>query len=435
MSKPTIDWNLENIAARREQFYAASQKAFVPFAEPMIFQRGSGQYLWDTAGKRYTDLLAMNVCISAGHAHPGVTEAVREQAGELQHCTTMFYHPVPAQLAEELAQTLPDSEEWTFHFTNSGAEAIDLALLLSRSYTGNTDFLALQTSYHGATAGAMSLTGISGFRHPVVQVPGITFVPEPNQYRGIFGEGCAPYVDAVQRAIDLETCGQLAGMIIEPVQGYGGIVSMPDGYMRSAFERVRAHGGLCVSDEVQCGFGRTGEHFWGFEAHGVVPDIVVMAKGMGNGYPLGAVAVKKEIAEVMADKFLFHTYGANPVSCSAGRAVLAAFRDEGLQDNARVVGAALLKRLRGLQEKFEVIGDVRGRGLMLAIELVKDRETKEPDPETTMRVFEQAREQGLILSKSGPYRSVLRFVPPLCLALEDVEEVADGLERCFAAVG
>lgn len=431
MSLPEIDWDLSRIAARRERYYAASQKAFVPFAEPMIFQRGEGQYLWDAGGKRYIDLLAMNVCVSVGHAHPLVTEAVQAQASQLQHCTTMFYHPIPAQYAEELAATLPDSEEWTFHFTNSGTEAIDLALMLARSYTGNTDFLALQSAYHGATFGAQALTGISHFRHRVVQLPGVSFVPDPNQYRGQFGEGIDGYIDALDRAITMGTCGKLAGMIIEPVQGYGGIVSMPDGYMKAAFERVRAHGGLAIADEVQSGMGRTGEHLWAFEGHDVVPDVVVMAKGIGNGYPLGAVAVKKHIADVMAEKFLFHTYGANPVSCSAGRAVLQAMRDEGIQENAKVVGAALLKKLHQLQDKFEIIGDVRGKGLMLAIELVKDRTSKEPAPEETAIVFEAARAQGLILSKSGPYRSVLRFVPPLCLSMDDIEHIADGLERCF----
>ena len=219
------------------------------------------------------------------------------------------------------------------------------------------------------------------------------------------------------------------------MQGYGGIVPMPPGYLAGAFERVRTAGGVAIVDEVQSGFGRTGDHFWAFESDGVVPDIMVIAKGLGNGIPIGAVVAKREIAECMAEKFLFHTYGANPAACAAGRAVLRVIRDEGLQENARRVGAALKQRLIALQEKFPSIGDVRGRGLMLAIELVKNRRTREPDPETTARVFEESRRHRLVLSKSGPHRSVLRMVPPLCLSIDDLDAVADGLERSFAAAG
>ena len=428
------DWTTDGIVARRDKFYAASQRKFVPYETPLIFRRGKGQYLWDETGKKYIDLLGMNLCISVGHAHPAVVQAASEQVAQLTHCTTMFYHPVPAHLAEELTATMPGGEDWVVHFTNSGSEAIDLALLMARSSTGSTDMLALRSSYHGATFGAQALTGIAGFRHPVAQLGGVTFVPEPNQYRGVFGADVLPYLAEIDRAIASSTSGRLAGMIIEPVQGYGGIVPMPPGYLQGAFARVRAAGGCCIVDEVQSGFARTGDNFWAFEADGVVPDIVVMAKGMGNGIPLGAVVARRGIAECMADKFLFHTYGANPVACAVGRAVLRVIREENLQENARRVGAALAERLVALQQKYRVIGDVRGRGLMLAIECVKDRATREPDTETTARVFEATREEGLVVSKSGPYRSVLRMVPPLCLSMDDVPAVAERLDRSFATV-
>lgn len=426
------DWSTDAIVGRRNRYFAASQRKFVPYETPLIFRRGSMQYLWDEKDRKYTDLLGMNLCISVGHAHPEVVAAVQAQAAELTHCTTMFYHPVPAHFAEELAATMPAGHDWVVHFTNSGAEAIDLALVMARGFTGNADLLALQTAYHGATVGAQSVTGIAGFRHPMSQLSGVSFVPEPNQYRGIFGEGVEPYLDEIDRAIACSTTGKLAGMIVEPVQGYGGIVAMPPGYIKGAFERVRAAGGLGIVDEVQSGFARTGDHYWAFEADGVVPDIVVMAKGIGNGIPLGAVVARRHIAESMADKFLFHTYGANPVACAAGRAVLRIIRNEKLQANARHVGTALKERLVQLQNRYPVIGDVRGKGLMLAIELVKDRHTKEPDPATTAKVFEETRRQGIVVSKSGPHRSILRMVPPLCLSLDDVEPVADAMERSFA---
>jgi alanine-glyoxylate transaminase/(R)-3-amino-2-methylpropionate-pyruvate transaminase len=221
-------------------------------------------------------------------------------------------------------------------------------------------------------------------------------------------------------------------MLIESIQGYGGVIEMPEGYMRGAAERVRAAGGLLIADEVQTGFGRTGDHMWGFEADGVIPDIVVMAKGIGNGFPLGAVVVQKPVAEPMAERFLFHTYGANPTSCAAARAVLQVIKEEKTQENSRVVGAALLGQLKSLQSRHAAIGDVRGRGLMLAIEMVKDRKTKEPDKEKTSAVFERCREQGIILSKSGPNQSCLRMVPPMCLSLADVEKVAEALDTAFS---
>ena len=433
-SNLAIDWNESEIIRRRETFYAASQRAFVPYQTPQIFTRGSGQYLWGVDDRRFIDLLGMNVCVSVGHSHPVVAAAVAEQASTLQHCTTMFYHPVPAHYAEELTATLPEGFEWTVHFTNSGAEAIDLALLMARAYTGNVDVVALQTAYHGATFGAMSVTGINSFRHNVPQLGGVAFTSDPNMYRGAHGDNVEAYLDDVERTITSATSGKLAAMIVEPVQGYGGIVEMPPGYIKGAFERVRESGGLAIIDEVQSGAGRTGDSYWAFQQHDVVPDIVVMAKGIGNGYPIGAVVARRHVAESMAGKFCFHTYGASPTACAAGRAVLQVMRDEGLQENARQVGAALLERLVDLKRRYSMIGDVRGKGLMLAIELVKNRETREPHPDAVAKVFELARDHNLILSKSGPHKSVLRFVPPLCLSMEDVDYIADALDQSFASL-
>ncbi|WP_339853809.1 aspartate aminotransferase family protein [Roseovarius nubinhibens] len=426
------DWNFDSTAARRDQYYAASLTRFTPFRDPIVFKKGQGQYLWDTDGRKYTDLLGMNVCISVGHSHPRVVAAAMEQAQELTHCTTMFYHPTPAHLAEELAATMPKGHDWVVHLTNSGSEAIDLAMTMARTYTGNLDLLALRTAYHGPTAAAQSITGIAGWRHP--GMPGnVAFVPEPNQYRGIFGEGTAPYLDEITRTIQTATSGKLAGIFVESVQGYGGIIAMPPGYMSGAADRVRAAGGLYIADEVQSGFGRTGDHFWGFEADGVVPDIVVMAKGLGNGFPIGAVVAKKDVAAPMAEKFMFHTYGANPTSAAAARAVLAVMRDEGLQENAHKVGAKLLERLQDLKDKHSAIGDVRGKGLMLALEFVTDRDSKTPDKEMTAEVFEACRAEGIILSKSGPFQQCLRMVPPLCLSQEDVDHVTTSLDGALSA--
>jgi alanine-glyoxylate transaminase/(R)-3-amino-2-methylpropionate-pyruvate transaminase len=314
---------------------------------------------------------------------------------------------------------------------NSGAEAIDFALLLARSHSGNNDVISLANSYHGATFGAQSLTGISNFRHNVSLLNGIQFTSNPDQYRGAHGQGVQPYLDDLDRTIQYGTSGRLAGMFVEPVQGYGGIVPLPDGYLSGAFERVRAAGGLCIVDEVQSGFGRTGEGYWAFASQDVVPDIIVLAKGIGNGYPLGAVVAKRHVAEAMADKFYFNTYGANPVSCSAGRAVLRVIDQCNLIDNARDVGAALLQVLEKMQEKYDIIGDVRGRGLMMAAELVRDRDTREPAPDEMHELFQLTRQHGLVASKSGAHKNVLRICPPLCIQMEDVAFFEEAISRSF----
>lgn len=432
MAGQELDWTPEHIVKRRETYYAASQRAFVPYRTPQIFARGEGQYLWDEKGKKYIDLLAMNVCISVGHANPTVNSAVQEQMSQLQHCTTMFYHPVPAHFAEELAARMPKGHDWVVHFVNSGTEAVDLALVMAQMHTQNIDMLALRNAYHGATIGAQSLTGIGGFRHNIPLLGGIHHVANPDPYRGVFGDDTEAYLAEIDRTIQYSTSGKLAGLIVEPILGYGGIVEAPAGFLKAATEKVRAHGGVLIVDEVQSGFGRTGDSFWAFEAHGIVPEIIVMAKGIGNGFPLGAVVAQRHVAESLASKFSFHTYGASPVSCAAGRAVLQVIDEENLQENAAKVGAKLKNALVKLHQKHEIIGDIRGRGLMLAIELVKDRKTKVPATDITTDIFEKTREHGLVVSKSGANRNVLRMVPPLCLRENDIDAVADALEKCFA---
>jgi alanine-glyoxylate transaminase / (R)-3-amino-2-methylpropionate-pyruvate transaminase len=432
MAKLDTDWTTEAIVARREKYYAASQRAFVPYKTPTIFQRGEMQYLWDEKGRKYIDLLGMNVCVSVGHAHPKVTAAVTEQIKEMQHCTTMFYHPVPAHYAEELVARMPKGHDWVVHFTSSGTEAVDLALVMAQHSTGNIDMLALRNAYHGATIGAQSLTGISGFRHEMPLLGGIHHVANPDPYRGVFGADVQAYLDDIDNVIRYSTPGKLAGFICEPIQGYGGIVEVLPDYLKAVADQVRARGGIIIMDEVQSGFARTGDNYWAFEAHDIVPEIVVMAKGIGNGFPLGAVVAQRHVAEAMAGKYSFHTYGASPMACAAGRAVLQVIDEEGLQANAKKVGAKLKAVLQKLHQKHEIVGDVRGHGMMMAIELVTDRKTKAPASEATAAIFERTRDNGLVMSKSGANRNILRMVPPLCVQEDDVGAVEDALERSFA---
>ncbi|MDE0310305.1 MAG: aspartate aminotransferase family protein [Acidiferrobacterales bacterium] len=425
------DWTTSNVIDKRERYYAASQRKFQPYEKPLIIKRGSGQYLWDEHDNRYIDLLAMNVCVSVGHSHPEVNQAASDQASALSHCTTMYYHPVPAHYCEELAATMPPQYEWVVHLTNSGAEAVDLALMMARTYTGNKDIVALQGSYHGPTYGAQSVTGISGFRHDVALPGNVQFALTPHPYRGAFADDVEMYLDSLDGTIQFSTSARLAGMIIEPIQGYGGAIPIPARYIEGAAQRIRSAGGLLIIDEVQAGVGRTGKSFWSFDCLGVVPDIVVAAKGIGNGYPLAAVIARREFAEAMADKFLFHTYGSNPVSCAAGRAVLRIIERDRLQDNADKVGKLLLEGLKSVQRDYPVIGDVRGTGLLMAVELVKDPATKEPASDETAAVFENTRKYGLVTSKAAPHRNVLRLVPPMCLSEKDVPVIVDAMARSF----
>ena len=235
----------------------------------------------------------------------------------------------------------------------------------------------------------------------------------------------------MKSVIDYATSGRVAGFVAESIQGVGGAVVFPDGYLPRAYAHVRAAGGLCVADEVQAGFGRTGTHYWGFETQGVVPDIVTMAKGIGNGLPLGAVVTTPEIAEALRSRIHFNTFGGNPVVMAQARTVLEVIDDERLQENSRVVGGRFADGLRALMAKHPVIGDVRGRGLMLGVELVKDRATREPAKEATIRVFEEARNLGLLIGKGGYHGNVLRIKPPMCLTAADADFALEVLDACF----
>jgi alanine-glyoxylate transaminase/(R)-3-amino-2-methylpropionate-pyruvate transaminase len=292
--------------------------------------------------------------------------------------------------------------------------------------------LALRNAYHGATIGAQSLSGISGFRHDIPLLGGIHHMANPDPYRGIFCGDTGAYLAEIDRTIHYATSGKLAGFIVEPIQGYGGIVELPAGYLKAAAEKVRTRGGIVIADEIQSGFGRTGDNFWAFEGHGIVPEIVVMAKGIGNGFPLGAVVARRDVAESLSGKFFFNTYGASPMACAAGRAVLQVIGEEGLQANAKKVGALLRDVLDRLHHRYEIVGDVRGHGLMLAVELVCDRKSKAPATKETADIFERTRDNGLIMSKSGAARNILRMVPPMCISAEDVAQVEEALERSFA---
>jgi alanine-glyoxylate transaminase/(R)-3-amino-2-methylpropionate-pyruvate transaminase len=422
------------VLALRRQFL--NPAIFHYYKEPLMIVEGRGQWLFDEKGRRYLDGFGGIVTVSVGHCHPHVLAAVQAQNAALQHATTIYLHPNIALYARDLAAKMP-GELKVVYFVNSGSEANDLALLMARAFTENYDVIALRNGYHGGSQSTMGLTSHSTWKFNVPHSFGVQHAVMPDTYRGPYGRGEADagrkYAEDVRSLIQFGTSGRVAAFIAESIQGVGGTVVYPDGYLRHAYEHIRAAGGVCIADEVQAGFGRTGTHFWGFETQGVIPDIVTMAKGIGNGCPLAAVVTTPRIAQALASRIHFNTFGGNPVVCAQGRAVLEVIEREGLQHNSLTVGARLIAGFHRLAAKHSLIGDVRGAGLMLGVELVKDRATKEPAKVETLRVWEKCREFGLLIGKGGFAGSTLRIKPPMCLTAADADFMVAVLDVALAA--
>ncbi|HEY7768944.1 aspartate aminotransferase family protein [Longimicrobium sp.] len=426
----------EEVLAMRKQY--VNPAVFTLYRDPLMIVEGKMQYVFDETGRRYLDMFAGIVTVSCGHCHPRVVQAVRQQVETLQHATTIYLHPNLPQLARKLASKMPEGLDVTY-FVNSGSEANDLAITMARLFTGNNDVIAVRNAYHGGSPTAMGLTSHHTWKYPTQVNAGVHHTMCPDPYRssldGTPDEIARRSADDIRETIRYATPGRIAAFISEPIQGVGGATRGDATYLREAYRITREHGGLCIADEVQTGFGRTGENYWGFQNSGVVPDIVTMAKGLGNGVPMAAVTTTREIAEKLAQRIHFNTFGGNPVAMAAGLAVLDVIDDEGLQENARVIGGRLLAGLRELQERHPLIGDVRGMGLMLGVEMVKDRETRAPAKEETAEVLEACREMGVLIGKGGLDGNVLRIKPPMCITAADADFALDVLDRAFSRVG
>ncbi len=405
------------------------------YKDPIMIVEGSMQYLYDETGRRYLDGIAGIATVSVGHSHPRILAAAKQQLDSLQHATTLYYHPGIASYAEELAAKMPGDLK-VCYFTNSGSEANDLAILMARVHSGNYELIALRNAYHGGVSSAMGLTAHSSWKFNYPHAFGVHHARNADPYRGPWGyddsQAGHKYAEDVADLIRHATPGRVAGFFAESIQGVGGTVVFPDGYLRETYEIVRAAGGVCIADEVQTGFGRTGSNFWGFQNHEVMPDIVTMAKGIGNGAPLAAVVTTPKIAASLTQRVHFNTFGGNPVSCAVGRAVLQVIDDDQIQDNAAARGAELLAGFATLQQKHDVIGDVRGAGLMLGIEFVQDRQSKDPATEQCVQVFERCKDLGLLLGKGGLYGSVLRIKPPMCLTADDTQFMLEVLDTALS---
>jgi alanine-glyoxylate transaminase/(R)-3-amino-2-methylpropionate-pyruvate transaminase len=398
---------------------------------------GSMQYVYDEKERRYLDGIGGIVTISVGHCHPYVTQKAREQLETLQHTSTIYLHPNITEFARMLAQKMPGDLS-VCYFVNSGSEANDLALLMARLYTGNYDIIALRNGYHGGIASAMGLTAHSTWKFNYPHNFGIHHAIAPDPYRGPWGrnepDAGAKYAADIQDLIEYATPGRVAAFFAESIQGVGGAVVYPEDYLKNAYHYTRKAGGVCIADEVQTGFGRTGTHYWGFETQGVIPDIVTMAKGIGNGAPLAAVVTTPEIAKPLAERIHFNTFGGNPVSCAIGKAVLEVIDRKHLQQNCLERGNQLMEGLKTLMSKYDLVGDIRGKGLMIGVELVRDLKTKEPAKDECAYVFERAKELGLLIGKGGLYGNVLRIKPPMCIAPPDVDFILEVLETSLKEI-
>jgi len=409
----------------------------IAYENPLKIIRGQGQYLYDEEGQAYLD--CVNNVPNVGHSHPRVVEAGRRQMAIL-NTNTRYLHDLLVEYAEDLVALLP-GELSKVYFVNSGSEANELALRMARAHTKRKDVVVVEGAYHGNTAAMVDLSpskfdgpGGEGARNWVHKVA----IPDP--YRGLFRalpdeefEEVGPkYAEQVRKVLNIMRAGgrHPSAFFCESMLGCGGQIVLPQGYMAAAFEHVRDAGGVCIADEIQVGFGRAGTHFWAFENQRAVPDIVTLGKPMGNGHPIGAVITTPEIAESFNTGMeYFNTYGGNPVSCAIGLAVLDVIREEGLQENARVVGEHLLEGLKGLKEKHPLIGDVRGLGLFIGVEMVTDPETREPATAKANRVKERLRDHRLLLSTDGPDGNVLKIKPPIVFTIENADLLVQTLDR------
>src|ERR1700732_2821931 len=406
------------------------------YQQPLVADRGSMQHVWDVEGRKYLDFFGGILTISVGHANPKVTGPVKAQVDRLQHLSTLYPNEAIVELAEKVAQITPGALHSSF-FTSSGTEANEAAILLARMATGSYDVVALRHAYSGGSSLTKSVTAQAPWRKSGIISIGIAHAINPYCYRGPLGlkypdceVACA---NDVENLIQTGTSGQIAAFMAEPIQGVGGFITPPPEYFKIVLNAVKKYGGLFISDEVQTGFGRTGKHWFGIEHWEVVPDIITCAKGMGNGTPIGATVTTSELAGAYRG-LTISTFGGNPVTSVAAIATIEIIEEEHLRVNADSVGAHFRGKLEELQQKYPLIGDVRGKGLMQGLELVKDRVTKEPAPEATTQLLERTRENGLLIGKGGLYGNVVRLSPMLNISKGDVDEAIRLLDKSFSEV-
>jgi 4-aminobutyrate aminotransferase-like enzyme len=425
----------DEIIKKHKQYIFPS--VFTYYSEPLVTDHASMQYLWDADGKKYLDFFGGIVTISVGHANPRVTSKIKAQIDKLQHASTVFPNEAVVALAEKIAQITPGEISQSY-FTNSGTEANETAIQLARMHTGRYEVVALRHGYSGRSQLAQSLTGHNTWRKSLpAPAPGVVHALNAYCYRCPLGKtypscevACAKDLEAV---IQTTTSGEIAAFIAEPIQGVGGFITPPKEYFKIVFKIVKDYGGLFISDEVQTGWGRTGKRWFGIEQWEVTPDIITAAKGLANGVPVGGTFTRPEIAASFKG-LQIATFGGNPVTSVAARATIEVIEEDRLMDNAATVGEYFRQGLEDLKQKHELIGDVRGMGLMQALEFVKDRNSKEPAPQETAQLMEECRKRGLLVGKGGLYGNVIRLSPPLNIGKTDVDEAIRVMDEALVAI-
>jgi alanine-glyoxylate transaminase/(R)-3-amino-2-methylpropionate-pyruvate transaminase len=410
------------------------------YREPLHVVRAQGLYVWDETGKRYLDAFGGVVTVSVGHNHPKINERLTRyiESQAPQHTTTLYLTEPLTNLAARLTGLAPEELKRVF-FTNSGSEANELAILLARQYTKRTEIIALKHAYHGGTTGTISLVGQHTWRWGGPGLAGISHAAQPDCYRCPFGarpESCAlECAEDVEKTIQTTTSGEIAAFIAEPIQGVAGFVTPPQAYFKRVHEIVKRYGGLYISDEVQTGVGRTGKHWFGILHSDITPDILTMAKGLGNGAPIAGGLVREEIAQSLQGKIQFSTFAGNPwSSLQADETLRILEEDLNVLEKAERLGTRLIEGLRARLKDNPLVGDIRGRGLMVGVELVQDRKTKAHGVEEMKQAMEETRARGLLMGKGGLHGNVIRISPPMCLNEFEVDEIVRILGESLESV-
>ncbi len=418
------------------------QKSVLPdwvslnYERPMELVRGEGFRVWDSEGNEYLDLFGGIVTTISGHNVPEIVEAVKRQSEKIFHSSTLYMIENQVKLAEKLISLSPISGDQKVFFVGSGSEANEASLLCATNYRGSSEILALRGSYHGGSFGTMSVTGQSSWRSTSRSALDVSYAMNPHRSYSPLNRGgdlATAAAEDVRDVIETTTTGHVAAFIAEPIQGVGGFIEPPRGY----FERVKGildeSGILFISDEVQTAFGRTGSHFWGIEAHGIEPDLITMAKGLGNGLAIGAVMGRSEIIDSISPKLHISTFGGNHISSAGALANIEFILENDLQKNADEVGGYLKDCLSKMAESHSIVGEIRGRGLMLGIEMIEDDGS--PNPKAAAAFLEACRERGVLVGKGGLRSNTIRISPPLTLTREAAKQAADVFEEVLSKVG
>ncbi|MGE3727818.1 MAG: aspartate aminotransferase family protein [Candidatus Sericytochromatia bacterium] len=430
--------NTEELMARRKKHAAHSNLHY--YEKPFHPVKAQGTRIWDADGKEYLDAIGGIVSISVGHNHPKVKAALKARFDEdgIQHPSVLYLSEPHVRLCEDLAAVSPEGLEHVM-VTNSGSEANEYAVMAARAATGERTMLALKLGYHGGTQLTLNLCGHSTWKFKGQPFGEVAHAMQPDCYRCPFGKektSCGlECAKEVENTIQTVTHGKIAGIIVEPIQGVGGFVEPPVEYHAEVYRIVKKYGGMYISDEVQTGIGRTGESFFAISQSGITPDMITMAKSLGNGAPVGAVVMNETCSQALVGKTHFNTFGGDPYQALQAAMTLEIMAEENLMENIKVQGAFLKAGMLALKEKHSLIGDVRGRGLLVGMELVKDRETKEHATAETARMMEETRKRGLLIGKGGLFGNVIRLAPPYTITRSECEDILRILDESFQALG